>query len=438
MMTEPRLEPPSFYTQLEHFYSQIAKGDLLEKFRGKAWDHFQELGLPTVKSEVFRYVKLRSLYSQTFVLSEMADIAPQQIESFIYPECRQALIVFVNGHYSPKLSNLENLKRLVVLPLNEATRTYGALLTNQWAKSLKEETDPFAVLNSILHRDGVFMYIPPKTIVESPIQILHVIDAKDAKMALMPRLHLFVGAQSQTECLFSQGLLSGKGYWVNQSVDVFLEDDSHAKIYQNSCGAQSDVWHFEALRAGLKRNSTLKTVNVTEGSATLRSDYRVQLNGENGEALLNGVWMLSEKREAHTHVLVDHQAPFCRSMQLFKGVLNDFGRSSFEGKILVRQAAQKTDAFQLNNNLLLSERAMAYSKPNLEIFADDVKASHGSTVGQIDAEQLFYLKTRGLSEGEAKNILVYGYCKEVIDMITADSLLKEVSRRAQRYVTGIP
>ena len=138
--------------------------------------------------------------------------------------------------------------------------------------------------------------------------------------------------------------------------------------------------------------------------------------------------MLKEKREAHTHVIVDHQAPHCRSRQLFKGILDDLSSSSFEGKILVRQAADKTDAFQLNNNILLSDRANADSKPNLEIFAPDVKASHGATVGQLDNELLFYLKTRGFSDKAAKNILIYGFCQDVVDLVDIPSLKEAIKK----------
>ena len=145
--------------------------------------------------------------------------------------------------------------------------------------------------------------------------------------------------------------------------------------------------------------------------------------------------MLSDKREAHTHIFMEHQAPFCRSYQLFKSVLNDFSRSSFEGKIMVSQAAQKTEAFQLNHNLFLNDHAHADSKPNLEIFADDVKASHGATVGQLDADQLFYMKTRGFSDEEAKNLLVYGFCEQVIEMIPLPSLREEISAKARHYLT---
>lgn len=145
--------------------------------------------------------------------------------------------------------------------------------------------------------------------------------------------------------------------------------------------------------------------------------------------------MLSDKRESHTHIFMEHQAPNCRSYQLFKSVLNDFSRSSFEGKIMVRQAAQKTEAFQLNNNLILNDHAHADSKPNLEIFADDVKASHGATIGQLDGDQLFYMKTRGFSDATAKNLLIYGFCEQVIEMIPLASLREEISAKVRSYLS---
>lgn len=425
----------AFQMLLEKHYKEISGNSILPKHQTKAWDHFTNLGLPTRKNEVFRYVPLKQLFSQRYALSKPTTISLSQIASHIYPECKESVLVFVNGHYQPLLSNITALpKRLIISPLPEATRTYSALLNNQLAKSLKEETDPFTTLNAALNCDGGFIYLPPKTVVETPIQILHVIDAGSAPIFVMPRIHVFVGAQSELKLATSAMCLSGLHYCLNQAVEFSLEEDAHAKHLQMAYDASAESWHLDAVRASLKRNSTFKTLCLTDGSATTRHDYRIALTGENAEASLNGLWMLSDKREAHTHVLIDHQAPNCRSLQLYKGVLNDFAKSSFEGKIYVRQAAQKTDAFQLNNNLLLSDRAQANSKPNLEIFADDVKASHGATVGQLDSDQLFYMKTRGFSDELAKNMLVYSYCKEVLDMIFIPSVLCEMTRRAKNYL----
>lgn len=435
MMTEQREGSEAFQAFLWSLYGQIEPDDPLQKVRAKAWDHFLEIGLPHRRSEVYRYVPLRSFFATNYEPSQTSDVKAEAVAPFILPECRRSVLVFVNGQFNSELSQLEALpKRMVVQLLSDAMRTYGNFLNNQWAKSLKEETDPFAAMNAALHLDGLFLYLPPKTIVEAPVQLLHVIDTGSKPMFLIPRVQVFAGSQSEITLISTQATLSGDKYAFNLVSDIAIEEDAHVRYTQAAQQIKSSTWHFDALRCTLKRNATLKTVNATDGATTVRFDYNVALTGENAEAFLNGVWMLKGKNESHTHVLVDHQAPLCRSMQLFKGVLSDTSHSSFEGKILVRQAAQKTEAFQLNNNLLLSDYATADSKPNLEIFADDVKASHGSTVGQLDEEQVFYMKTRGFSEAAAKNLLVHGFCQEVIDMIPVASLQNQLRQQAHAYL----
>jgi Fe-S cluster assembly protein SufD len=426
-------EQETFQTLLQNLRDERSQTDPLDKIRQKAWDHYLHLGLPSKKSEAYRHIKLRQLFSLPAPAAKESEIKKEQIADWTYPECRASVLVFVNGIYREDLSDQTGLPaKLVIAPLQEAMQTYGALLNNHWAKSLKDEADPFAVLNGALHPNGVFLYLPPKSVVESPIQLLHLIDTSKGFQLTMPRLHIFAGAFSSVKLFSIQKSIDPSPYFVNQTTELVLEEGAHVDYTQTLCTEQPQAWHLDALRATLKKNSILKTICVTEGSATVRNDFKISLAGENAEALLNGIWMLGGKREAHTHVLIDHQAPHCRSYQLFKGVLTDFSRSSFEGKILVRQAAQKTEAFQLNQNLILDSRAHADSKPNLEIFADDVKASHGATVGQLDAEQLFYMKTRGFSEEEAKDLLIYGFCEQVLDMITLPSLRGEIDARMKK------
>lgn len=437
-LTSASQQTSEFQALLEKLYAQNTHGSPLQKIRTNAWDHFLKLGLPSRINDVYKYIPIRHLFAQSYTLPTPTSLKREQIASHIYPECIQSVLVFVNGCYQAELSDTSALpKNLVISTLSEATRTYSALLNNQWTKSLKEETDPFAALNGALYSDGAFLYLPPKNIVEQPIQILQIIDAANAPLLVMPRVHLFVGAQSELSLATSTVVISGSHYFMNQSIEIAIEDDAHVRYLQMACGETAEAWHLDAVRATLKRNSTFKTLSLTNGGATTRNDYRITLNGENAEASLSGLWMLSDKRESHTHVLMDHQAPNCRSLQMYKGVLNDFSRSSFEGKILVHQKAQKTDAFQLNNNLLLSDRAHADSKPNLEIFADDVKASHGATIGQLDTEQLFYMKTRGFSDAEAKNLLVYSYCKELINLIPIPSVLAAMNKRAANYLIKV-
>lgn len=436
MMAQQGLEQETFKALLEALRAQSSMADALEKIRQKAWQHYLSLGLPSKQSEAYRYIKLRHLFSQPHCSAIGKSFTADQIAPWIYPECRQSHLVFVNGAYMPQLSCLDALPpKAAVSSLHEAAQTYGVLLNNHLTKSLKEETDSFAALNCALHQRGAFLYFPPKSVVGAPIQILHIVNSDDQFQMLMPRLQIFAGPHSELNFVAGQKNLSSSGYFVNQVAEVVLDEGAHVDYTQVLCGERPQAWHLDAFRATLKRDSRLKTVCVTEGSMTVRTDYRISLAGENAEALLNGVWMLEDKREAHAHVLMDHQAPHCRSNQLFKGALTDFSRSSFEGKIMVRQAAQKTEAFQLNQNLLLNDHAHADSKPNLEIFADDVKASHGATVGQLDPEQLFYMRTRGLTDEAAKNLLVYGFCEQVIEMISLPSLREEISGRARQFLT---
>lgn len=435
MMTEPFLETDQFQKSLESFFKQVVLEDPLQRMRAKAWEKFLMLGLPTKKSEVFRYLNMRKLFVKELVAAIPHQISFEAIKSAILPECQNSVIVFVNGCFSPTLSNLSALpKQVIVQALPDAIKTYGTFLKNNWEKSLKEEMDPFVVLNAALHKLGVFVYLPPKCIVETPLQILHVVQTEDAFMLLQPRVQFFLGALASLNVVSSHLHLDDRAYFINQVVDFSLEDGSQLNYTQDLSRSYNQLWHFDATRAFLKRDCLFKSVLVTEGSATTRADYRISLADENSEASLNGMWMLNGKNEAHTHVLMDHQAYGCRSLQLFKGVLNDLSRSSFEGKILVKQVAQKTEAYQLNHNLLLSDKANADSKPNLEIFADDVKASHGATVGQLDPEQIFYLESRGFLKEDAKNILIYGFCQEVVDLISIPSLKERIAQQAIRYV----
>ena len=270
--------------------------------------------------------------------------------------------------------------------------------------------------------------------IEHPIQILHLIDVPTGPAMIVPRLQLFLGAESQVSLVATQAVLSGKEFVINSAADLFLDEAAQLKYTVSGWNLGDSAWQLDAFRCTQKRDSLLQTFSATNGADAIRNDYRVTLAGENAEASLNGVWMLDQKREVHGHVMIDHEAPHCRSLQLFKSVLNGTSRSSFEGKIMVRQAAQKTEAYQLNNNLLLSDYAHADSKPNLEIFADDVKASHGSTVGQLDAEQIFYMKTRGYDEASAKNLLVTGFCQEVLDLIPIPTLQRTLRTEAQNYL----
>ena len=436
MMVQEQAQEGSFQLNLEKLYLLATQEeDALNKIRSKAWDHFLEIGLPTKKTEPYKYVRLRQLFPQIYSEAKLSSISKDQIEELVYPECKQSFIVFINGYYCEKDSCLVGISnKVVITDLSRASRTYGAFLNNHWAKAMQGEVDAFAALNAATHKKGLFIYVPPGVTIENPIQIIQIIDPGINNPIIVPRIQVFAGKSAEFQIISSLSIHSEGSYGINQVVDFSLDENSRVKFTHTVLNQNESIWHFDAVRATLKRNSHFQSINVTDGSYRYRNDYHIILAQEGCEAELDGITMLSKSKEVHTHVFMDHQAPNCRSRQLFKSVLKDSSRGSFEGKIFVRQAAQKTDAFQLNNNLLLSEKAHADSKPNLEIFADDVKASHGATVGRLNQEQIFYLKSRGFSEMDAQSLLIAGYCKDIIDRVTIPSLLEILKDKLENYI----
>lgn len=407
-----------FASVLKRVYDQLNENNPLTSLRQRAWEHFLKLGLPEKQEDAFQYLPLRQLYEKNFHLTPDSSLAVKDFQHLIYPECRHSYLIFVNGYFRQDLSDTSGLpKQVVVLPMHEAMRPYGTFLQNRWSKALGEESDPFALLNLALHPEGLFLYIPPKVVVSSPIQCLYL--GQDDQLLSSPRVQVFAGAHSQTQWV-SRTAATG---WVNDVIDVALENEAAFKYI--SVSDKERGWLFSHVRATLKASSRLHSWNVSKRGDLSRHSYHAQLMGENVDVSLQGLWMLKENNQAHTHVVMDHLAPHCHSIQKFKGVLSEISQSSFQGKILVRQAAQKTEAYQINNNLLLGDYAIANSKPNLEIFADDVKASHGATFAQVDEEALFYLKSRGISASEAKKLLVQGFCRDIIDQIPLPSLQEE-------------
>lgn len=379
----------------------------------RAWERFLELGMPTKKTESYRYVRLSSLYQKRY-----------QLPHFSLPNLEQQTgsLVFVNGRYCESLSLVP--EPLVALPLPKAVKVYGGFLNVRLKRQLHEEKDPFALLNRAYSQEGLFLYAPPKTVCETPLRIIHLFHELNDPIFLAPSFYLFAGKEAQLKFSFYQEI--PPQILVDSYFDLALESGASVSFTTVSDGSVEGS-HFVSLRATLKENSSLKTLSAANGGGISRENYSISLAGEGCQAALQGIWELDHSRQHHVNVFMEHQAPHCTSLQKFKGVLAGLSRSSFEGKIYVQPDAQKTEAYQTNNHLVLGSRASANSKPNLEIFADDVKASHGATVGKIDQEHLFYLKTRGVSEKMAKKLLVSGFSSEILSQIE-DTFLKEKAR----------
>lgn len=403
-----------FYQSLVSLLERARKKGLVNE---RAWDRFQAIGLPTKKTSSYQYLNLLKLYQNPFKETEATtEISKETLLSHVLPECKNSYAMFIDGHLSLEYSDLSGIDgKAMLLPFSQATKNFGAFLSQREKLKLKDESDPLVLFNESLAGYGAFLYLPPKAVCPHPIQILSIQSSERAQ----PKLSVFASAHSSLTLVLTPIAINASLF--NHVTDIALEENSTVTLIQTTLPKREAGWHFDAVRATLKKNSRLKSVCVVL-AGPYRADYKISLTQENAEASLYGVFSLEGASEAHAHVTVEHQAENCQSRQLFKNVLNDTAKSSFEGKILVRKEAQKTNAYQLNQNLLLGKGAFSYSKPNLEIFADDVKASHGSTTGSVDPNHLFYLTSRGLSKKEAKNLLVQGFIQDILAHLPLDSL----------------
>jgi Fe-S cluster assembly protein SufD len=406
---------------IESLQQLFKPSDILQT---QSWERFLELGLPDRSSESYKYIRLRDLYSKRYVTELTQSDSQANFHSLIYPECTDALIVFCNGIYQPSLSCFKKLpKGVQILPLSQGLKLYRNFLAPRF---FQKEKNPFCLLNGAFFQEGVFIYVSPKVQCSVPIQILNIQSPTDKALFSVPRLHLFAGKESGLNLYFHQEAFC-EDFWSNQVYDFSLAEGANVSVTLFA-QAGENAWNFDTIKATLKEGSNFSSLSFTTGAKTHRQEYVVALQGENSEASLSGVCHLNSRKQCHVNVLMEHEYPSCHSLQKFKGILRDFSRSSFEGKIFVHEKAQKTQAYQRNNHLILSEHAFAYSKPNLEIFADDVKASHGATFGKLNEEELFYLKSRGLSHKQASGLLISGFIKEITDQIPLEALQQKISQ----------
>lgn len=356
--------------------------DPLLNYRKKGWAQFEKIGLPRPKQEAFQYVTRKWAFPKLAQKKELQ-------KTF-------AGLVFVDGFFDETSSQIA--PPVVCLQIDKAIRTYGLFLQNRFISITAGEKDPFAALNAALFGQGIFLYIPPKAKVD--LQLLQIYTTPEMAS---PRIHIYLGRESELKLT---QVSEGQSGFSNGFIDWVLDSGAKASFIDHGKG------DIQSIRADLKRDSFFKAVFL---GSPLRTSMHIKLLEENAEAKLLGLADLSGTEESHIHAHVEHVAPFARSRQHFKSVVRDKSRYSFEGKIYVHPAAQKTESYQLNNNLILGEEAIANAKPNLEIFADDVKASHGSTTGSLNEEELFYFRSRGLNVKEAKELLVQGFCREITD-----------------------
>ena len=392
----------------------------LSTIHESALRRFEVLGFPNSKHEMYTYVNTKKLAATEFAISN-SSAKIDSIEKHIYSGCENSCLIFVNGVLDRSLSRLQAIESSVKISSLEEKGDTDTLLT-----SLENENDVFACLANAFCADVTVVEISDKGQVAVPIQVL-IISTGDTSRPKMhsPRLLWKVGKLAEVKVI-EKFVGMQEGYFTNLVQDWKVAEGAGVVLTQ----VQSDpfgAWNFHKTRVHLKRNARFNSANSYSGSVLVHSHFEVRLEEEGAEVTLNGVSVLKGKEQVHSFIRIHHEAPQCASHQHFKNVINDAGRSSFDGTVIVNEGAQLTNANQLINNLMLSDDCHADNKPNLMIFADDVKCAHGATIGQIDEAQLFYLQTRGLSKKFAKELLTRSFAESIVQTIQFPEVVKELS-----------
>lgn len=336
----------------------------------------------------------------------MVDSSTENVVNSVKTSPEADQLVFVNGYYTPELSVPP--KEIVALPLEEALLKHGDLLSDRTRLNVGSEKDPLVLLNYERPVGGLFIHIPPKSI--SKFKIVHLVNNHEADVMMLPRIHLFISYGSNVCFEYVQH----GDCFVTSLLDISLDDEASCHTIFHMQNKPKTI-HLDAIRATLKRNSSFTSCVSTNGSLTARQDYNIKLIGENAKTCIYGLGRIKDKCSYQVSSSIHHEAPNTYSWQHFKNVIEGSGSTSFCCDILIQKEAKKAVAFQLNNNLLLGQKAVATCMPKLRVYTDDVKASHGATFGKLDENQLFYLKTRGIGEKNAKKLLVDSFCMDMVN-----------------------
>ena len=417
---------------LESFteFEKLAAGhDLpwLRKLRQDAFAHFCEAGFPTTHDEDWRFTNVYAIAQTAFRLTRNCRVRPsqQELEPYRVPgvSCQ---LVFVNGRFARELSSLGNLPDTVNVSslAGEISSNPGAIEAH-FGRYLDIRRDAFCALNTAFAEDGAFVHIPRGTLVEEPICLLFVSTEDDAPSMSHPRNLIVAEENSQATFVEDYVSLDGGAGFCNTVTELVAGDHtvlSHYMIERE----HKQAFNISTLRIEQGRSANVVSHSVLLGGALVRNNVHPVLAGEGGECLINGLFVGNGHQHLDNYMLVEHASPHCGSRQFYNGILDGHAHGVFHGRIIVHEEAQKTDAKQTNRNLLLSDDAQIDTKPQLEIYADDVKCTHGATIGQIEGDALFYLRSRGIDEVSARKLLLFAFASECFDRMKHGPVRKHV------------
>lgn len=435
---------PEVIKRLTALYESSSGGFLREtpavfnRHRQKAFDDFTRLGIPDKKNEAYKYTSLEGFLNHEYkgyYLPSPADFREAERFHCEVEDLDVWNLILLNGFYPHGNESLMMLPGGIWLgSMRAAAKQFPALVEKHYNKYASNEEDGLVPLNTALAGDGLFIYAPRNTSDTKPIQIVNLLHS-DADIFVQDRNLIVIEEGAQLSLLVCDHALSPQKFLTNTVTEVWVGQNARFEIIrvQNQHNNSGKITHTFIHQ---ERDSFASSNNVTLHGGLVRNATWHKLAGDNAETHSFGLFLADKHQHVANFVKVDHSAPHCNSTQLFKGVLDDNATGAFNGRILVRPDAQETNAYQSNNNILLSEEAKMGTKPQLEIFADNVRCSHGATVGQLDENALFYLRSRGIEAREARLMLMFGFAHEVVQNINIEALRERIDNLVMQRLRG--
>jgi Fe-S cluster assembly protein SufD len=430
------IQAPERYMEAFDQFNRRAATQLgwLKGLRQEGFAHFSESGFPTTHDEDWRFTNISALAQTEFQAAQPAKVSAHDLEQFGTSgfACQ---LVFVNGRYSKELSRVPSMPRgITVGSLAEQITTDASTVQAHLGQYLNFQRDAFAALNTAFIEDGAYVHVPRGVVVELPIYLLFVTVAGSAPAMDHPRI-LIVAEDNSQVTVVEDYVAIGQGISLSNTATELVAGDSAVVSHYMIVREADAAYNVSTLRMQQGRASNVSTHSLLLNAALVRNNVHPVLGGEGAECLINGLFMASGSQHMDNYMLVEHASPHCNSRQFYNGILSGQGHGVFHGRIIVHKDAQKTDAKQTNRNLLLSDDAQIDTKPQLEIYADDVKCTHGATIGQVDETALFYLRSRGLDEASAKHLLLLAFANECLDRMSSEQVRKHLEHLVKE---GLP
>lgn len=427
----------SLFEQNKEILNQ-GSSPILNRIREVSVKRFAQIGIPDFKHEDYKYTNLKPAFEKSYrqeLIRESGLINLNEVFKCNIPQLDTHLVFLVNGwFYSGNNPGAGLPKGVVLESLEQIANEQPELLQNYLNRQAGLSNDPMVALNTAFSKDGFFIHIPKGAVIEKPIQIINLLSSDDNLMATQRNL-IVAEAGSQVKVLVCDHTLTSASFLYNSVSEVFVGEDALVDVYtiQNHHNKSTTI---NSSFYRLQRNSNLVTGTVSLHGGLIRNNLRVTFNGDHSEANVNGISFTDKKQHVDNFTMIEHAMPNCLSNQIYKNILDDESTGAFSGRIHVARDAQQTNAFQRNNNVLLSDKARMQTKPQLIIDADDVKCSHGATVGQINEEALFFLRARGIGEKEARMMLMNAFAREVVQKISIEPLRDRIDELIEKRLKG--